>query len=236
MHLGEEQELGWSSTPDRVKNGLRLNNGCGIVSIKQMKIVGVRVTRGVAFMGAAFSTLFFSGCETNTNTTRGAATGALIGSVIGGVIGHQSDEQNEGVLLGATLGAAIGGAVGNEKDRKEEEKQMEEMAQQEQRIRQAELEAKRENARQIAAGAKVETAPAAESPATATPVAAALEKEPETLEEKQRRVRLLETEIADLDSQIESENEKRVEAEIAELEARLEALKRQQVAEPVRPE
>ena len=58
----------------------------------------------------------FPGCNSNSNTQRGATTGAVAGAVIGGIIGHQSGETGAGAAIGAAAGGLAGGAYGRNQD------------------------------------------------------------------------------------------------------------------------
>jgi outer membrane protein OmpA-like peptidoglycan-associated protein len=57
------------------------------------------------------------GCQTTTNTGRGASIGATAGGVIGGIIGSRSGSWAKGAIIGAVVGGATGAVIGNYMDK-----------------------------------------------------------------------------------------------------------------------
>ena len=69
-------------------------------------------------------TLAGTGCETMSNTGKGATAGSLIGGAVGTGIGLATGNPRTGAALGVLAGAGIGGAVGAEKDNELAEKKL----------------------------------------------------------------------------------------------------------------
>jgi len=66
--------------------------------------------------GLTLLSLSITGCQTRSQTARGAGMGAATGAVIGGIIGHQSGETAAGAAIGAAVGGVAGGAYGRNRD------------------------------------------------------------------------------------------------------------------------
>lgn len=63
------------------------------------------------------STPLVSGCQSTTNTGRGAGIGATAGGVLGGIIGSKSGSWVKGAIIGAAVGGAAGAVIGNYMDK-----------------------------------------------------------------------------------------------------------------------
>jgi outer membrane protein OmpA-like peptidoglycan-associated protein len=57
------------------------------------------------------------GCQTTSNTGRGAGIGAAAGGILGGIIGSRTGSWGKGVILGAVIGGAAGALIGNYMDK-----------------------------------------------------------------------------------------------------------------------
>ena len=64
------------------------------------------------------------GCETMSNTGKGATAGSLIGGAVGTGLGLATGNPRTGAAIGVLAGAGIGGAVGAEKDNALAEKKL----------------------------------------------------------------------------------------------------------------
>ncbi|PIQ63463.1 MAG: hypothetical protein COV99_02480 [Bacteroidetes bacterium CG12_big_fil_rev_8_21_14_0_65_60_17] len=65
--------------------------------------------------------VLFTGCESTSNTMKGAGVGAGAGAVVGGIIGSSSDNTAKGVLIGSAIGGATGAIIGAQMDKQAEE-------------------------------------------------------------------------------------------------------------------
>ncbi len=78
--------------------------------------------QNVLLRSAVLSLLvLFTGCESSSNTMKGAGVGAGAGAVIGGIIGSNSDNTAKGVLIGSAIGGAAGAIIGAQMDKQAEE-------------------------------------------------------------------------------------------------------------------
>lgn len=59
----------------------------------------------------------FTGCDSLTNTQKGAGIGAAAGGVIGGLIGKKAGNTAVGAILGAAVGGTAGGFIGKRMDK-----------------------------------------------------------------------------------------------------------------------
>ncbi len=72
-------------------------------------------------IGVLSLVVLFAGCESTSNTMKGAGVGAGAGAVIGGIIGSSSDNTAKGVLIGSAIGGATGAIIGAQMDKQAEE-------------------------------------------------------------------------------------------------------------------
>lgn len=63
----------------------------------------------------------FTGCDSLTNTQKGAGIGAAAGGVIGGLIGKKAGNTAVGAILGAAVGGTAGGFIGKRMDKQASE-------------------------------------------------------------------------------------------------------------------
>lgn len=59
----------------------------------------------------------FQGCDSLTNTQKGAGIGAAAGGVIGGIIGKKAGNTAVGAIIGAAVGGTAGGFIGKRMDK-----------------------------------------------------------------------------------------------------------------------
>lgn len=59
----------------------------------------------------------FTGCDSLTNTQKGAGIGAAAGGVIGGLIGKKAGNTAVGAIIGAAVGGTAGGFIGKRMDK-----------------------------------------------------------------------------------------------------------------------
>lgn len=71
-------------------------------------------TLSVAF---AIGAMTFQGCDSLTNTQKGAGIGAAAGGVIGGIIGKKAGNTAVGAIIGAAVGGTAGGFIGKRMDK-----------------------------------------------------------------------------------------------------------------------
>lgn len=71
-------------------------------------------TLSVAF---ALGAMTFQGCDSLTNTQKGAGIGAAAGGVIGGIIGKKAGNTAVGAIIGAAVGGTAGGFIGKRMDK-----------------------------------------------------------------------------------------------------------------------
>lgn len=65
--------------------------------------------------------LSFFGCQSMSNTGKGAVIGAGAGGVIGGVIGKATGSTARGAIIGAAVGGTAGAIIGNQMEEQAEE-------------------------------------------------------------------------------------------------------------------
>lgn len=63
------------------------------------------------------SAMAFSGCDSLTNTQKGAGIGAGAGAVLGGIIGKKAGNTAVGAIIGAAVGGTAGGFIGKRMDK-----------------------------------------------------------------------------------------------------------------------
>ncbi|WP_316769594.1 OmpA family protein [Pedobacter frigiditerrae] len=73
----------------------------------------------IATLGIALSVgaMTFQGCDSLTNTQKGAGIGAAAGGVIGGIIGKKAGNTAVGAIIGAAVGGTAGGFIGKRMDK-----------------------------------------------------------------------------------------------------------------------
>eukprot|EP00388_Colpodella_angusta_P009102 GDKJ01024418.1.p1 GENE.GDKJ01024418.1~~GDKJ01024418.1.p1 ORF type:complete len:230 (-),score=36.02 GDKJ01024418.1:430-1119(-) len=73
----------------------------------------------IATLGIALSVsaMTFQGCDSLTNTQKGAGIGAAAGGVIGGLIGKKAGNTAVGAIIGAAVGGTAGGFIGKRMDK-----------------------------------------------------------------------------------------------------------------------
>lgn len=73
----------------------------------------------IATLSIALSvgTMTFTGCDSLTNTQKGAGIGAAAGGVIGGLIGKKAGNTAVGAIIGAAVGGTAGGFIGKRMDK-----------------------------------------------------------------------------------------------------------------------
>eukprot|EP01136_Pigoraptor_vietnamica_P044452 Opistho-1_new@21212 len=73
----------------------------------------------IATLGIALSVsaMTFQGCDSLTNTQKGAGIGAAAGGVIGGLIGKKTGNTAVGAIIGAAVGGTAGGFIGKRMDK-----------------------------------------------------------------------------------------------------------------------
>ncbi len=75
---------------------------------------------GVLSIALATGTMLFSGCDSLTNTQKGAGIGAAAGGTIGAIIGKKAGNTAVGAILGAAVGGTAGGFIGKRMDKQAE--------------------------------------------------------------------------------------------------------------------
>ncbi len=65
----------------------------------------------------AVGAMTFQGCDSLTNTQKGAGIGAAAGGVIGGIIGKKAGNTAVGAIIGAAVGGTAGGFIGKRMDK-----------------------------------------------------------------------------------------------------------------------
>ena len=65
----------------------------------------------------SISAMAFSGCDSLTNTQKGAGIGAGAGAVLGGIIGKKAGNTAVGAIIGAAVGGTAGGFIGKRMDK-----------------------------------------------------------------------------------------------------------------------
>ncbi|KQB99392.1 OmpA family protein [Pedobacter sp. Hv1] len=65
----------------------------------------------------AVGSMTFQGCDSLTNTQKGAGIGAAAGGVIGGIIGKKAGNTAVGAIIGAAVGGTAGGFIGKRMDK-----------------------------------------------------------------------------------------------------------------------
>ncbi|NTW88828.1 MAG: OmpA family protein [Desulfobulbaceae bacterium] len=76
-----------------------------------------KLTKPVVILLMLAMTSMIWGCQSTTNTGRGAGIGATAGGVIGGIIGSRSGSWVKGAIIGAVIGGAGGALIGNYMDK-----------------------------------------------------------------------------------------------------------------------
>lgn len=71
-------------------------------------------TLGIAL---AVGSMAMQGCDSLTNTQKGAGIGAAAGGVIGGIIGKKAGNTAVGAIIGAAVGGTAGGFIGRRMDK-----------------------------------------------------------------------------------------------------------------------
>lgn len=75
---------------------------------------------GVLSIALATGMMLFTGCDSLTNTQKGAGIGAAGGGAIGALIGKKAGNTAVGAIIGAAIGGTAGGFIGKRMDKQAE--------------------------------------------------------------------------------------------------------------------
>ncbi|RYD76532.1 MAG: OmpA family protein [Sphingobacteriales bacterium] len=75
---------------------------------------------GVLSVAFAAGSMLFQGCDSLTNTQKGAGIGAAAGGAIGALIGKKAGNTAVGAIIGAAVGGTAGGFIGKRMDKQAE--------------------------------------------------------------------------------------------------------------------
>lgn len=84
---------------------------------KNKKMVTSKFKIAAFSMALAVGAMTFQGCDSLTNTQKGAGIGAAAGGVIGGIIGKKAGNTAVGAIIGAAVGGTAGGFIGKRMDK-----------------------------------------------------------------------------------------------------------------------
>lgn len=75
----------------------------------------------LVLVGLMLAATSFVGCQSLSQTEKGAAVGAGAGAVIGGVVGSKYGDTAKGAIIGAAVGGTAGAIIGQQMDRQARE-------------------------------------------------------------------------------------------------------------------